>query len=76
MSKNLIIGAFTSYNYNQLKPWVESIAEVGFTGDKVMVVGNSSQETKDELTKRGFTLVNMIPRANTTIQVIRIPINL
>ena len=25
MAKNLIIGAFTGYNYNQLKPWVESI---------------------------------------------------
>jgi hypothetical protein len=26
-SKNLIIGAFTDYNYNQLKPWCESIPQ-------------------------------------------------
>jgi len=52
--KSLIIGAFTNYNYNQLKPWVESIDECGFTGDKAMVVGNASQETIDELVKRRF----------------------
>ena len=28
MERNLIIGAATGYNYNQLKPWVESIDEV------------------------------------------------
>jgi hypothetical protein len=52
--KSLIIGAFTNYNYNQLKPWVESIDECGFTGDKAMVVGNASQETIDELVKTEF----------------------
>jgi hypothetical protein len=59
MAKNLIIGAFTNYNYNQLKPWVESIDSCGFKGDKVMVVGQTTQQTRDELTKRGFTLVDM-----------------
>lgn len=52
MDKNLIIGAFTNYNYNQLKPWVESIDRCGFTGDKVMVVGDAAQETVDELEKK------------------------
>jgi hypothetical protein len=58
-SKSLIIGAFTNYNYNQLKPWVESIDECGFTGDKAMVVGNASQETIDELVKRNFIIIPM-----------------
>ena len=49
--KDLIIGAFTNYDFNQLKPWVESIDECGFTGDKAMVVGNATQETIDELKK-------------------------
>jgi hypothetical protein len=57
--KSLIIGAFTNYNYNQLKPWVESIDECGFTGDKAMVVGNASQETIDELVKRNFIIIKM-----------------
>ena len=69
--KDLIIGAFTNYNYNQLKPWVESIDECGFTGDKVMVVGNASQETIGELIKRNFIVVPM-PRAdNIPVHVLR-----
>jgi hypothetical protein len=58
-SKSLIIGAFTNYNYNQLKPWVESIDECGFTGDKAMVVGNASEETIGELIKRDFIIIKM-----------------
>lgn len=68
--KNLIIGGFTNYNYNQLKPWVESIDECGFTGDKVMVVGNASKETKDKLIEKGFILVDM-PQVNLPIHVAR-----
>lgn len=68
--KNLIIGGFTNYNYNQLKPWVESIDECGFTGDKVMVVGNASQETKNKLIEKGFILVD-IPQMNVPIHVAR-----
>lgn len=59
MAKDLIIGGFTNYNYNQLKPWVESIDECGFKGDKVMVVGNASTETIKELKDRNFKIVPM-----------------
>lgn len=69
-TKDLIIGGFTNYNYNQLKPWVESINECGFTGDKVMVVGNTSKETVDELLKQNFILVDM-PQANIPVHVLR-----
>jgi hypothetical protein len=70
--KDLIIGAFTNYNYNQLKPWVESIDELYGSEniEKVMVVGNASQETKDELIKRNFILVDM-PQANIPVHVLR-----
>ena len=68
--KDLIIGAFTNYNYNQLKPWVESIDECGFKGDKVMVVGNHSPETLVELVKRNFILVDM-PKLNIPVHVLR-----
>lgn len=69
-SKSLIIGAFTNYNYNQLKPWVESIDECGFTGDKAMVVGNASQETIGELIKRDFIIIKM-QEINAPIHVAR-----
>jgi hypothetical protein len=70
--KDLIIGAFTNYNYNQLKPWVESIDELYGSEniEKVMVVGSASQETKDELIKRNFILVDM-PQAQIPIHVLR-----
>ena len=70
MAKNLIIGAFTGYNYNQLKPWVESIDSCGFVGDKVMVVGDASEDTKNQLLNRGFQLHNM-SRINAPIHVAR-----
>ena len=68
--KNLIIGAFTNYNYNQLKPWVESICQLPKSKDidKVMVVGNASAETINELKKRDFTIVPM-PQMNLPIHV-------
>ena len=69
--KNLIIGGFTNYNYNQLKPWVESINEVcGDNVDKVLVVGNASEDTRNELKNRGFILVDMI-QSNVPIHVLR-----
>ena len=68
--KDLIIGAFTNYNFNQLRPWVESIEECGFKGDKVMVVGNHSPETLVELEKRNFFLVDM-PKLNIPVHVLR-----
>ena len=68
--KDLIIGAFTNYNFNQLRPWVESIEECGFKGDKVMVMGNYSKETHDELEKRNFFLVEM-PKLNIPVHVLR-----
>jgi hypothetical protein len=58
-SKNLIIGAFTDYNYNQLKPWCESIDRCGFVGDKALVVGNSSEETINKLIKNNFIVIKM-----------------
>lgn len=67
---NLIIGAFTNYNYNQLKPWVESIDECGFTGDKVMIVGDAAKETIEELEKRDFKIIPM-QKMNIPIHVAR-----
>ena len=68
--ENLIIGGFTNYNYNQLKPWVESICEVMPDAHRVMCVGNSSDETKRTLANKGFELVDM-PQANIPIHVLR-----
>ena len=70
MKKSLIIGAFTGYNYNQLKPWAESIGRVGFRGDKVMVVGSATESTRQSLIDEGFILVDML-RVDAPIHVAR-----
>ena len=70
MAKNLIIGAFTGYNYNQLKPWVESIDLCGFKGSKVMIVGNADDDTCAHLIHHGFELIAM-PKINAPIHVAR-----
>ena len=68
--QNFIIGGFTNYNYNQLKPWVESICEVMPDAHRVMCVGNASDETKRILANKGFELVDM-PKANIPVHVLR-----
>jgi hypothetical protein len=57
--KDLVIGGASGYNYNQLKPWVESFDNVGFVGDKVLLVNNMDKVTRDTLTSKGFTLVEV-----------------
>ena len=39
MAKNLIIGGFTNYEINQLKPWVLSAKEVA--GDNDVEIGRA-----------------------------------
>jgi hypothetical protein len=68
--KSLIIGAATGYNYNQLKPWIESINECGFDGDKILVLGEASDETRHKIIEQGFTIVDML-RTNAPIHVAR-----
>jgi hypothetical protein len=68
--RSLIIGAATGYNYNQLKPWIESINECGFDGDKVLVLGESSKETRQKIVEQGFTIVDML-KTNAPIHVAR-----
>ena len=56
-SKNLIIGGYTNYGINQLKPWVLSAKEVADENtDVVLVYGTTSQETLDWLTEQGVLL--------------------
>lgn len=53
-SKDLIIGAFTNYDWSKIKYWANSIDKCGFTGDKAVVVYNCDYPTIQELLKRNF----------------------
>lgn len=54
--KDLIIGAFTNYDWDKVKYWANSIVKSGFNGDKVMVVYNSHHSTVDRLIDLGFKI--------------------
>lgn len=56
MKKDLIIGAYTNYNWDTIKYWVNSLDNSGFTGDKVVITYNSHSSTVNELVNRGYTV--------------------
>ena len=57
MAKDLIIGAFSNYGYDVVKPWIESINQTTFDGDKVIITINTSEETNQKIRDAGFTVV-------------------
>ena len=71
MAKNLIIGGFTNYEINQLKPWVLSAMEVAGDNDVVLVVGNTSEETLKWLVNQGVIPVPMAQAQGVPIHVLR-----
>lgn len=54
LTKDLIIGAYTNYDWNQIKYWANSIDRCGFSGDKAMIVYNSDPSTVQKLMDMGF----------------------
>lgn len=55
--KSLIIGAMTDYTFDKVAPWVKSINDCGFDGDRAMIVFNVSGETVDKLQEHGFGVI-------------------
>ena len=62
--KDLIIGAFKNYNFNTIKPWIQSINECGFDGDKVIISINSSVDTNKKLEESGFRVISKTSGGN------------
>jgi hypothetical protein len=58
MEKDLIIGAFKNYSFETIKPWVQSINDCGFKGEKVIISIGSSKETNAKLADAGFTVID------------------
>ena len=70
-TKNLIIGGYTNYGINQLKPWVISAKEVAGDNDVVLVYGNATDETLDWLVEQNVVIVPMLQSQNIPIHVLR-----
>lgn len=54
--KDLIIGTITNYSVMQIAPWLVSLDQSGFKGDKYMVCYNVAFDTVDFLKGHGFTV--------------------
>jgi hypothetical protein len=54
--KDVVIGAITNYNWDQIKCWVNSLDQSGFDGLKVMLCYNISYEVAEELSKRNYSV--------------------
>ena len=52
----IILGCITKYKPEDIRPYVESIEQSGFTGKKVMMVYEVPQETIDYLKSKGWDL--------------------
>jgi len=52
----IILGCITKYKPEDIKPYVESIEESGYSGKKIMMVYDVPQETIDYLKSKGWEL--------------------
>lgn len=59
MEKDAVIGFITGYNFDKLKPWVYSLIDSGFAGDKYMVCYDIAENVHKQLQTLGFTTVNI-----------------
>ena len=55
--KDIVVGCITGYDFEKIKPWVNSLDRSGFDGVKAMLCYNVSFETVEELVKRNYTVL-------------------
>jgi len=66
--KYTIVGCITKYGVEQIKPFVESIEQSGFKGDKLMLVYEITQDTIDYLKNKGWLLIQSEPQQHIILQ--------
>lgn len=66
--KYTIIGCITKYGVEQIRPFVESIQRSGFTGDKLMLVYEITQDTIEYLNSKGWILIQSEPQQHIILQ--------
>ena len=58
MAKDAVIGFITGYNFDKLKPWVYSLIESGFAGDKIVVIYEPiGTDVISKLEELGFKII-------------------
>jgi hypothetical protein len=55
--KDIVIGCITGYDFEKIKPWVNSLDKCGFDGVKAMICYDIDFDTVEELSKRNYTVL-------------------
>lgn len=55
--KDVVIGCITNYNFDQIRPWVNSLDSSGFSGLKIMVCYNIPYSLATELSQRNYSIL-------------------
>jgi hypothetical protein len=55
--KDIVVGCITGYDFDKIKPWVNSLDRCGFDGTKAMVCYDVDYDTVEELVKRNYTVL-------------------
>lgn len=71
MAKDLIIGVFSNYGYDEVKPWVKSAKDCGFEGDVVLIAINASVETCKKIEEDGVIVICADKRGDMMIHMER-----
>ena len=71
MAKDLIIGVFSNYGYEEVKPWVKSSKDCGFEGDVVLIAIDASEETCEKIEEDGVIVIRANKRGQTMIHMER-----
>jgi hypothetical protein len=59
MAKDAVIGFITGYKFDKLKPWIKSLEESGFEGDKILVCYDIESNVIDEIGRHGISVIKM-----------------
>ncbi len=54
---DIVVGCITGYDFEKIKPWVNSLDRCGFDGTKAMVCYDVDYDTVEELVKRNYTVL-------------------
>jgi hypothetical protein len=64
---SLVIGFFQNYNFDKLKPWINSLNSCGFKGDKVLIGADISDDLVNKINNSGvkcFRVTNLHRKPN------------
>jgi hypothetical protein len=56
MNRLLVVGVFQGYDYEKLLPWISSLNKSGFSGDKVLIGVNISNELEKRIIESGVSV--------------------